>query len=117
MCRATGIDLVAQAIGQTPQRRDIHAVMGQFDISQGGLRRLTPIQCITDAGDQQTVFDGVESLGTLGMARTHLMLAARRLCEVSGLVHSRTSRRENSCNVMPCIHNKKSNIYCASLTR
>jgi hypothetical protein len=67
------------------------------------------LQRITHAGDQQTVFDGFEPLGALGMTLPHFMLAARRLCEVTGLVHSHTARGKNSCNVKPCIHKKKFN--------
>ena len=58
------------------QGGDEHAAMGQFDVGQRRHRRLAPVQCVPDTGDQQAVFDGVQALGAFGVAGTHFMLAA-----------------------------------------
>jgi hypothetical protein len=48
---------------------------------------LAPVQRIAHAGDQQTVFNGIQPLGAFGVARAHFMFPAVGVGKVSGLVH------------------------------
>ena len=87
MGRSAGGHFFTQGLAHAAQRGNEHAGVRQLDIGQRRLRRITPVQRITDPADQQAVFDGVQTLGALRVPSAHLVLAAVAVRKVSGLAH------------------------------
>ena len=84
---AACLHLVAQAIGQAAQRRDVHAAMRQLQIGNRGQRRLAPVQLIRQTLAMQPLVYGGQPLGTFRVAVAHIVFAAVAVKKVSGLAH------------------------------
>ena len=113
----TGIDLLAQHIGQSTNGGHIHAPMGQFDIGYRRLWRLAALQQTRQGAVLQPRFNGAEAFGALGMALAHLVFPAIGVGKVPGLVQLNTHRHNFSGKVPPWTHNTHSKPCWPSLTR
>ena len=70
----TAGELFVDAIGHAAQRGDIQTVVRQLAVGQRRLGGFQGCQPQIHTGNQQAVLNGIEPLGTFGMAGTHLML-------------------------------------------
>ena len=87
IARATRRNLVMQALIQTMQGGDKHLAMRQLNVAKRCQGRLTALQCVTNARDEQAVFNRVQALGALGVATAHFVAFAVGVGKKSGLVH------------------------------
>lgn len=89
---AAGGHVVAQVVAQAAQGREVHARVGEFKVGQGGWRGLAALDGLVQASDQETVFDGVETLRAFGMPGPHLVSPTVLVGEISGgLAHHKTT--------------------------
>ena len=87
VARAACGHVLRQLLGQTTQRRDVHAVVCQLDVSQRRLRRLHGGEAQIDTADQQAVLNGAEPLWALGVPLAHLVLHAQGVRVIAGFTH------------------------------
>lgn len=64
--------------------------MAELNVSDGSLGRLAAIECVFDAGGQKPVFNRVKPLRAFGVAPSHLVFPAIRMCEITSRVHGVT---------------------------
>ena len=111
MLRATGCNLFRKPVAQAAKRSHMHAAMRKFQVAQRGQGCLTAVQRVAHARHQQTVLNGVQTLGTFRVPVAHVVFAAIGVGKVSGLVHNTRPCLTISGNVKRWIHNKNSNRW------
>ncbi len=87
--RAARQDFVGELVAQAAQRGNQHAAMRQLQVADRRQRRLTSVQRIADAGDQEAVLNRIKPLRTFRVPGTHLVFPAVFMGEVRGAVHKR----------------------------
>ena len=87
MCRAASLDVIKKAFRQAPNRCNVHARVGQFQIRNRSLGGFPTVQGIAQPRHQQTVGYRNQTLRALRMAFTHLVLVAIGVAKVAGLLH------------------------------
>ena len=80
--------IVGELVAQAAQGGNHHAVMAKFEVTQRSQGSFAPVQRITHTGDQQPIFNRIEPLRTLGVARTHLVFAAIAMGEIRSGIHN-----------------------------
>jgi hypothetical protein len=59
MRRPTRLHVFNQGLTQTSERSYVHAIMRQFNVGQGGWRRLSAFKGVIKSRDQQAILDSV----------------------------------------------------------
>ena len=85
--RATCRLLFHQPVREPTQRCHMHAVVRQFHIPYRSLRCFHAFHTIKHPRHQQTIFNGVQTLGALRMPRSHFMPPARTVRKIACLPH------------------------------
>ena len=92
VARATGVDFVSQHRRSSPRMAATCMRSCASSISsseaRGASRRSS---AIADAAGQQPVFDRIQPLRALGVARAHFVFPAIAVGEISGLAHSNSA--------------------------
>jgi hypothetical protein len=81
---AARLDIVHQGIAHAAQGGDVAFAVGEFDHAERSQRHLGLRQMVQQAGVEQMVVDGVQALGALRVAATHLVFATVWVGEISG---------------------------------
>ena len=87
MGRATGGDVVGEALGQRAQGLGVVVAVRQLHVGQIGQWGLALQQLVGQPGGAQVLVDSFQALWTFRVALTHLMLTAIAVGEITSSIH------------------------------
>jgi hypothetical protein len=78
--------------------------MRQFNVGQGGWRRLSALKRVIKSRDKQAILNGIQALRALGVACAHFVQAAIRVREITSSAHGCWIKEEGKFVRIPAYH-------------